>query len=78
MAFNRDLTSNLDAVEDLVRFTKNFPCALMCFEADPNRCHRLLIAQQIEKLYHEPIRNLHPADVTRQIGIFEKTVPCTA
>lgn len=77
-AFNRYLTSNLDAVKELVLFTRAFPCALMCFEADPNRCHRLLIAQQIEKIYHEPIRNLYPADVTRQIVLFEKAVPCTA
>ena len=35
MAFNQYLTSNLDAVKELVLFTRNFPCALMCFEADP-------------------------------------------
>ncbi len=60
--FGRYLKANLDAVDELARFLNTSRCALMCFEADPHRCHRLLVAKEIEMRYHTAIINLQPAD----------------
>ena len=75
-AFNRYLALNPDAVAELVQFVKKCQCALMCFEADQNFCHRSLIARQLEEQYGIRVVNLHPASPkARQITFLETSMP---
>ncbi len=34
------------------------PCCLLCFEADPHRCHRLLVAEMIVQATGQEVRHL--------------------
>ena len=38
-----------DVMSDLERISNGQPIALLCYEADRNRCHRLMVAEWIEK-----------------------------
>ncbi len=35
-------------------------CCLLCFEHDPARCHRRIVAEMIQGKTGQPIRHLHP------------------
>ena len=48
--YNAYLKENLQALDELVSYLQ-INCALMCFEADFNKCHRTLIGKAIEHLY---------------------------
>lgn len=61
-SYNLYLKSHPEAIEKISVFIENFSCALMCFEADPNRCHRLLIAQAVIAIRPTiALQNLHPS-----------------
>lgn len=62
------------AINELVELVKRERCCLICFEADPNFCHRSFVAQRvatvvgssfvvvhITALTPEKVANLHPA-----------------
>ena len=51
------------ALEELAAYLKRFKCALMCFEANANRCHRSLIAAKLVQNHEEfQLQNLLPLD----------------
>jgi len=43
------LDCNLNFVEDAIQIIQNNPTALMCFEANPDSCHRSILSQFIQK-----------------------------
>lgn len=43
------LNSNLNFVEEAIQIIQNSPTALMCFEAEPESCHRSILSQFIQK-----------------------------
>jgi uncharacterized protein (DUF488 family) len=54
------LGRNPDLVRELSDFIKSTPTALLCYEADPARCHRSLLARELARLTHLPVRHLTP------------------
>ncbi|MDR1378348.1 MAG: DUF488 domain-containing protein [Synergistaceae bacterium] len=76
--FKEHLEGNLETLETLVRYSEKFTSAFMCFEADPNKCHRLLIAQRIDVQYKTVIQNLHPVNSRQMVTIFAAPEPCFA
>ena len=51
------LNYNLNFVEEAIQIIQNNPTALMCFEADPDSCHRSILSQIIHdktnlKIFH--------------------------
>ncbi|HCZ07032.1 MAG TPA: DUF488 domain-containing protein [Thermotogae bacterium] len=47
--FEEYIRDNLDAVEEVVKMSRSKNVCLLCFEKDPNACHRSVIASIIEK-----------------------------
>lgn len=61
-SYNAYLNSHLEALDPLMSYFPGINAALMCFEANANRCHRLLIANKLVGLFSGiEISNLEPA-----------------
>lgn len=57
--YNDYLQLQNEALDKVYGYSTNFRCALMCFEANPYECHRLLIAQKLISDYPSlTIKNL--------------------
>ncbi len=54
------LGQNPDLVRGVSDSVKSTPTALACYEADPARCHRSLLARELSRLTHLPVRHLTP------------------
>ncbi len=48
-----------EAVQAALDITRSQPAALLCFEANPAECHRLSVAQAIERVAGEHCRVVH-------------------
>lgn len=48
--FLKHLDTQGAAVADLAKMANNANCALLCFEADPNYCHRSMVADAVVRL----------------------------
>jgi uncharacterized protein (DUF488 family) len=55
------LGKNPDLLRELSESVESTPTALLCYEADPARCHRNLLAQELGRLTNLPVRHLVPA-----------------
>jgi len=65
-SYNAYLSSHLEALDPLMSYLPGINAALMCFEADANRCHRLLIANKLARLVAGiEINNLEPATTAK-------------
>ncbi len=60
------LGKNPDLVRELSDSVLSTPTALACYEADPARCHRSLLALELARLTHLPVRHLAPATTAEQ------------
>ncbi|MCX7021043.1 MAG: DUF488 domain-containing protein [bacterium] len=60
------LGKNQDLLRELSESVKSTPIALLCYEADPARCHRGLLALELASLTGLPIRHLTPATTAQQ------------
>lgn len=47
--FLKHLKTQQDAIDDLVELAQSSTCALLCFEADFNFCHRSMVAQSVSQ-----------------------------
>ncbi len=47
--FTKHLSTQKDAVEELAELVKSSTCALLCYEADFNFCHRSMVADAVSK-----------------------------
>jgi len=60
--YTSDFLKHLDAqqhsVIDLSKQTHSSTCALLCFEADFNRCHRSLVADRLETQFGAQIKHI--------------------
>ena len=71
------LDNNEELLMSLIALAETAPSCLMCFEADPIKCHRRLIASRAQKMSGEefPIRHLFPGRKysfkTRQVGFHQ-------
>jgi uncharacterized protein (DUF488 family) len=58
--YNAYLNLLSEPLARLLAMTEEKRTCLLCFEADPYRCHRLLIANRLQQIYpNVAVRNLH-------------------
>jgi len=55
---NEILISCGEIVEKIAGWMKEVPSVLVCYEADPNRCHRLRLATAVSKVSGLPVLNM--------------------
>jgi len=55
-----------DLLRELSESVKSTPTALLCYEADPARCHRNPLALELGRLTGLPVRHLAPATAAEQ------------
>ncbi len=53
------LKTQSDAVQRLAHLVQQENCCLLCFEDDPNFCHRSFVAQQVATLVSKPLTVRH-------------------
>lgn len=58
IGFNEYINSQTDALSELVSLAKDSNCALLCFEADYNFCHRSLVANAVSKLHQVDVKHI--------------------
>lgn len=46
-------------IRDLSKFVERETCCLLCFEADPSRCHRSFVADEISKQSKGKVKTFH-------------------
>lgn len=56
--FRKHLQGQQSALDDLSAFANNARCALMCYEADFNLCHRSLVATALHEQYGADVRHI--------------------
>ena len=49
MEYSTHLISKKEELEHLKKLSKKEKVALLCFEADPKKCHRGVIAEELRK-----------------------------
>lgn len=62
VGFNEYINTQCDALTELASLAKDSNCALLCFEADYNYCHRSLVANAVSKLHKIDVKHI---DVTQ-------------
>lgn len=58
--FLQHLSSQEGAVAQLAGLVASSNCALLCFEADPNFCHRSMVADAVQAQCGAEVRHLRP------------------
>lgn len=61
--FLHHLDRQTEALQDLAMLARGSRCALLCFEADANFCHRSLVAQAISATKGLPVQHIRQAAV---------------
>lgn len=67
VGFRKYLKSQEGAIADLAALTESSTCALLCYEADFNLCHRSIVADALNEhcgadVEHIPVRAMASAD----------------
>lgn len=57
--YKKYLSSQTSDLVQLKCLATSKTCCLMCFEANPNQCHRLYVAAEIERLSSGSLRVIH-------------------
>ena len=61
MAQHLDSAAARAALAAAAVLSERGPLCLMCYEADPAHCHRLIVAERLAPMLGAEIRHLHPA-----------------
>lgn len=61
--FLKHLKAQQETVEELAEVAASSPCALLCFEADFNVCHRSMVAEAVQNINGMAVSHLQPATV---------------
>jgi uncharacterized protein (DUF488 family) len=56
-------------LEEAIRIARERPACLLCFEHEPGRCHRLLVAEEISRRTGQKIMHLDPLAAPEHPGI---------
>lgn len=56
--FMKHLDGQASALEQVLVMTKSSNCALLCFEADFNLCHRSLVADALQKDFGSDVQHI--------------------
>lgn len=65
VGYNCYLAQQTEAILNLIKTMKSSNCALMCFEADYNFCHRSLVANAINEYSNAHIKHIQKEDITK-------------
>lgn len=65
VGYNSYLEQQTEAILNLIKTMKLSNCALMCFEADYNFCHRSLVANAINEYTNANIKHIQKEDITK-------------
>jgi uncharacterized protein (DUF488 family) len=57
--YKRHLATQDEAIHDLAKKVHRRSSCLLCFEADPNRCHRSLVAQRLSAIIGSSLTIIH-------------------
>ena len=69
-SYKKFLANESIVLESLAAYIKSFPCAIFCFEADANYCHRSLIAESIALMHPElTVNNLSFEKTKRETSV---------
>jgi uncharacterized protein (DUF488 family) len=60
-AYRRHLAAQKDALRDLAETARAETVCLLCFEADPLRCHRSIVAARVRRLGAPAVTHLRSA-----------------
>lgn len=63
VGFLKHLALQDDAVGELAALAATSNCALLCFEADHNFCHRSMVADAVKKVAKAKVQHLQAADL---------------
>ncbi|GHV40875.1 hypothetical protein FACS1894187_22180 [Synergistales bacterium] len=58
--YKEHMERKLNVLDEIMTFFGESTVALMCFEADPLKCHRLFLAQKINERHGIMFENLYP------------------
>lgn len=61
--FLKYLATQGDAIADLAALAATSNCALLCYEADPNFCHRSMVADAVKEQTRARVQHLQASDV---------------
>jgi uncharacterized protein (DUF488 family) len=61
--FLKYLDTQQDAVEELAVLASISNCALLCYEADYNFCHRSMVANAVEQLANLPVQHIQATGI---------------
>lgn len=67
--FLRYLKQHTDAVADLAALAKESHCALLCFEADPDHCHRSLVAGALRRDHNARVTHIQTTAHNHQLQL---------
>ncbi len=59
------------ALDEAAGLARAAPVCLMCYERDPRRCHRLIVAERLAATLGAEIRHLHAARGLDSLPLFE-------
>lgn len=57
--YKRHLATQDEAILELAKKVRRKSSCLLCFEADPNRCHRSLVTQRLSEIIGSPLTIIH-------------------
>ncbi|MFC1465351.1 MAG: DUF488 family protein [Candidatus Brachytrichaceae bacterium NZ_4S206] len=57
--YKKYLSSQMRDLVQVMRLATSKICCLMCFEANPNQCHRLYVAAELERLSSGKLQVIH-------------------
>ncbi len=67
--FLKHLRTQKEAIDDLVELAQSSTCALLCFEADFNFCHRSMVAESVSRTCSAKVK--HIAVKAKPFGIHQ-------
>jgi len=66
--FLKHLSSQRSAIEELSALAESERCALLCFEADFNYCHRTMVAEAVQEISGAEIRHISKLGVKKALS----------
>ncbi|MBI5291596.1 MAG: DUF488 domain-containing protein [Chloroflexi bacterium] len=66
--FRAYLSTQTEAIHDLSQLAQRNRCCLLCYEADPNFCHRLFVAERVVEIVGTSLKIVHLM-ATAPIGV---------
>jgi uncharacterized protein (DUF488 family) len=70
-AYMEHLRGQQPALAELGRLCATAPAALLCYEADPNQCHRTYVARAVARLTDGIVAHIGAGGITQELAIVD-------